>query len=338
MKLSDLKEANAELEKEPLEEPQAPDEEIETEAVEVEPEETEEVAETSDEEPGEAKTETWMEADDEEEDAGSAKFNDSDMAGVRKKYKHKLEKKEDAHNDKISDLEAKIARLEQSREPAVKGRPKRADFDDKDDPEGDYIEALTDWKISQNQASQSAKNASTEVKRQRDATQQVINEGVDQHYTRVEKLAKASNMSPDACRVADQNVREAINGVIDGGGDAVTEKLIASLGEGSETVFLNLGINKKRLSKLTSLLTEDRTGIKAAMYVGELKTELNAPRKKTTQARKPAKTATGDGTKLNGEAKSLKTAYDKAVKTGDAQARISTRRKAKQAGVSVSDW
>ena len=133
-------------------------------------------------------------------------------------------------------------------------------------------------------------------------------------------------------------MREAINGVFDKGGDAITEALIASLGDGSEKVFYKLGVDKKRLNELTHLLTEDKSGIKAAMYLGTLNTELSAPRKQTTKAKAPASTASGDGTQLKGEAKALKTTYDKAVKSGDIQSRVSARRQAKQAGVDVSSW
>ena len=117
----------------------------------------------------------------------------------------------------------------------------------------------------------------------------------------------------------------------------IVDGLIANLGEGSEKVFYSLGVNGAKRDKLTSLLTTDPSGIKAAMYLGTLKAELNAPNRKTTNAPAPAPNLQGDGATKDPH-KQLKKDYDKASAAGDAQGAFNARMAAKKAGANIKTW
>jgi hypothetical protein len=329
--LAELKEENAVEEVKTEAAPQVAEEEAEIEAVDAGSEEVKEVAESPDDEPGEAETEDWMRTD---EDVDK-KFTDQDIAAAKNKFKAKLERK---HDEEMQDLRAENARLKSGPQ-SVEAQPKptRDQFYDAVDPDEAYLDAVLDWKQDQSSAKGAVQANQAEAVRRQDAHQQEVNTSVDQHYERAVSLATESGISSELYQSADMNVRSAIEAVLPKQGDAVTDLLIANLGEGSEKVFYNLGVNETNRNKLSELLRTDPGGLKAAMYLGSLKAELTAPSKRTTNTRKPAANASGD-TAPTGDDKSFKQKYDKANKSGDTQSAFTARMNAKQAGVNVTTW
>lgn len=346
--LEQLKEENAKLEAQAAanpqeavqDEPDTQDEGLEAEtdsdAAELPAEDGESDADQDepDKEGKEAELEDWMKSDDDQTSSGSEKkFTDSDIAAAKKKLRAKLESK---HNEETEKLKARLKELEQGKQPDLQ-KPKREQFLDEDDPDEAFAEAMAEWKWNQKHAESEAERAAKDAERKRLERMQEISQGVDEHYQRAVTLAEESGISADMYQSADYRVRQALDEVFEGSGDAITDALISNLGKGSERVFYNLGVNKARLTELQSLLKADPSGIKAAVFLGELKHDLTAPKKRTSNAPKPAPQADGDAA-VTQSAKALKSKYDKAHAKGDGQAAFNAKREAKQAGIDTSKW
>ena len=331
--LAELKAENAAAEAEPETIPQVVEDKAIVEAVDIEPEVSAEVAEPDAEETGEVETEDWMKSDGENADK---KYSGEDIGKAKAKLRSKLERK---HSTELEEANERIKQLESGRVDAkTLNRPKRDDFFDTEDPEDAYIEAMMDWKAETNQA----KTATTA--KQNENTQKVaefhdrVNKGVDQHYERAVKLSEESGISAELYQSADLAVRQTVESVFPEAGDTITDTLIANLGEGSEKVLYSLGVNTARRNKFKELLTSDTSGMQAAMYLGTLKSELNAPSKRKSNAPAPAAHVSGDANSANDPHKAHKKAYDAATKSNDTQGAFAARMAAKKAGANVKLW
>jgi hypothetical protein len=190
----------------------------------------------------------------------------------------------------------------------------------------EYVEALIESKLS----SHSQKSQS---QHQAQAAEQSLNQEVDKHYERASEFVRKGVVSEENFRNADAVVRRAIGNLYPQEGDKVTDTLIANIGEGSEKVLYHLGANPQALSALEQSLRSDPSGLKAALYLGGLKTKFeSAPLNKLSNAPKPDQSLKGD-VAVGG--KNYKSAFDKAVSVGDMY-RI--KREAKAAGIDTSKW
>jgi len=115
-------------------------------------------------------------------------------------------------------------------------------------------------------------------------------------------------------------------------GDALVDAFISKVGDGSERVFYNLGINKTNLGKFRETLVNDPTGLDAAIYLGGLNKTLNKTVKRKSSAPAPA-----DG-KSDVKGKAYKKKYDAAHEKNNPQAAYNAKKAAREAGVDVSDW
>ena len=331
--LAELKAENAAAEAEPETIPQVVEEEAVVEAVDIEPEEKAEVAEPDAEETGDIETEDWMKSDGENVDK---KYSGEDIGNAKAKLRAKLEKK---HNTELEDLKAENDRLKNGRVDAKSlNRPKREDYYDTDDPDDAFAEALVDWKLETNQAATATTAKQNETKIKANEFHTRVAKGVDQHYERAVKLSEDSGISAELYQSSDLAVRQAVESVFPNAGDTITDTLIANLGEGSEKVLYSLGINTARRNKFKELLSSDTSGMQAAMYLGSLKSELNAPGKRKTNAPAPAGHANGDANASNDPHKAHKKSYDAANKSGDTQAAFTAKMAAKKAGANVKLW
>lgn len=341
MTLEQLKDENAKAEATATPDPQKGEATDETPAAKEELE-ADTGAETSDGEEGESKVEPWMQSGEEESDtdghaSDERQFTGSDIAAAKRKLRAKLDKRNEVLQSEKEALEARVKALESGRAatPATGAaeKPQRDSFE----TDEAFFEALADWKIATNSASQHAETEREKQQRKIREYEEQTSEAVDQHYTRAVTLAEKSNITPEMYQAADLRVREMAEEVFPKAGDEIVESLIATLGEGSEKVMYNLGVNTARRNKLRDLLKQDQTGLRAATYLGQLKGELNPPGKKRTQAPAPAADPTGDS-KTTESFKALKAKYTAAHNKGDSQAAFNARREAKQAGADVSNW
>jgi len=333
--LEELRAANAALEVKAAEVPQTNATETTDDAVD-DLNDDENLAEGDEGEEGQTpEPESWMKGDDQESQEAGKKFTDGDIGAAKAKLRAKLEAK---HQSEVEQLRAQ---LEEARRntvtPQLTARPKRDDFYDQDDPDDAYTEALADWKLKESQARQHQETQQYEFQRKQLEAQKTIESGVDQHYERAATLAAASGISPELYQSADLRVRSAIDGVFPGGGEQVTNALIASLGEGSEKVFYNLGVSPKRLAELTAKLAADPSGLQASTYLGKLSAELTAPLRKRSNTPAPATNVQGDANTTD-LGKGLQRKYLEAHKKGDTQAAYDIRREAKAKNINVKSW
>lgn len=303
--------------------------EAETETTEEVANEVQAESESTNEEAQEA-VEAEQEAEDKTEEVdqewmkeSEKKFTDHDVAAAKRKLKGKLSES----NDKIAELEAKIASIQQPQAP--QGKPTREQYYSADDPEDAYIEALTDWKINN-------KTQTINQEQQQQQYKNELNNAVTEHYSRAESLIEKSNISPEVYQQSDTSVRQMIDGIHRGQGNMIVDNLISVLGEGSEKVLFYVGRNSKAMAELQASLITDPSGLKAVSYLSRKAAMLDAPTKRETNAPPPAKQVTGD--EATGNVRSFKKAYDKAKKSGDAQEAFNARREARQAGVDVGKW
>jgi len=308
-------------------------EETETEEEGNTEEESEEnTEEEAEEEPDE--DEEWKQGDSHESQDGK-KFTDGDIGKAKAKLRAKLEKR---HQEDVDKLKQELEELRSvAQKPAALAKPKPEDFDSEDDPDAAYQEALVDWKVKTLRAEEDAKTQAAQAKQKQSEYAKKVEAAVDQHYERAVKLAEKSGISAELYQGADLKVRQTIDSLYPEAGDSITDALIANLGEGSEKVIYNLGVNSKRLAELKSRLTDDPTGISAATYLGMLNAELTAPTKRKTRAPAPAPALNGDSNSSSG-IKALKRQYDEAHKKGNMQSAFDAKRKAKAAGADTKDW
>lgn len=178
-------------------------------------------------------------------------------------------------------------------------------------------------------------------KSQKDAQQQALEsakqKSLDDHYERAAKLVSQGKVTEESFKGADKVVRMTLESMYPGQGDSSTDALISTLdnlGEGSEKVMYQLGVNPSKMQELQSKLTADPSGMLACAYLGKLQSQIQTPSKRRSQAPAPSSKADGDGGSA-GKAGSLQKAYNKA---DGSQERITIKREAKLQGVDVSNW
>ena len=164
-----------------------------------------------------------------------------------------------------------------------------------------------------------------------------LSEAVETHYTRASELVEKSGIKPEIYKKADENVRAAVETVIPKNGDLITDQIISILGEGSEKVMYFLGNNTPARNQFQTLLMEDKTGMKAAVYLGQQKERLTNPKKMTTKTPAPSPKVDGDET-VSAKGGTFKKRYDKAHKEGKLQLAYNAKKEARSAGVDVSVW
>jgi len=294
----------------------APEEEVEQEA---------EADDGTKEEPEEV--EAWMKSEEEPE----AKYTDSDAAAIRRKWKAKVSEKE----DEIEALRREVETLKKTpqQQQVLQNEPKQEDFD----TDAEYFKALAEYQVKLVTQKHQSELSAAEKKRQFDEQNAKVQQAVDLHYARAQDLAKKSNIKPESYQLADKNVRLAIDSVFPKGGDAVTDALISSLGEGSEKVFYHVGVNSAKRTELVNLLKDDPSGIKAAVYLGKLNATLTMPAKRETKAPEPVDEIQGDKKSGNNSITKMKKEFNE-VASKEPQKAFEILRKAKAAGADISGW
>jgi hypothetical protein len=304
------------------------------EIVEEETVETEEVVEAEElkteevetEETEDEKTpEPWLATDDEP----LADVNALTHIGIKNKLKGKISERD----EEIEKLKAEVTALKSTPEPKVLKRPKEDDFETDEEYEAakeQYEEAATRQRFDRIEFQKKQSEFQQKYK-------EIVDAAVNSHYERADKLIAKSGIKPDVYKKADENLRLAIDTILPQQGDTIVDQIISLVGEGSEKVLYFLGNNKAALNEFKSLWIDDKTGIKAAIYLGEQKQRLTNPNKRTTRAPSPSPNLKGDDVAgSNGTA--MKKAYIKAHKSGKNQEAYNAKKAARAAGVDVSTW
>lgn len=335
MDLDQLRAENAALETTQAAPPQdAPDEDTVDAAQEQEEDEQSADSDQSDE-GTKAEAEDWMRGDEPESQGAEKKFTDHDVAAAKKPLRAKVQAKEAEIDELKKQLEA--IKSQQHQAPQVGAKPTREQFYDHDDPDEAYSIALGRWTYNAETAQQRAQQQKLEQERAQLEQVQAIKASVDQHFERAAKLVEQSGIAPEVYQSADGVVRTALEDVFPNEGDQVTDFLIAQLGEGSERVMYNLGVNKGRRDELIKLLKDDSRGLRAAVYLGKLSAELTAPAKRKSNAPPPPSQVQGDANTAASGSK-LQRQYNEAHAKGNAQLAYDLKSKARAAGINTKTW
>ncbi len=328
---------NAEVETKTEQAPQASEDEIETEAADEKTQEAETDADPETDDGENAAVEDWMAGDDHAPEAGKT-FSNNDMAGLRKKLQAKSDLKIEDKNSEIEKLRLENEALRANAPAAanILTRPKRDDFYDEDDPEEAFTDALVDYKLAKSRAEQSAEVVATGAVTQAEKRQQVISSGENAHYDRALELVVKSKISAEKYQAADLAFRQAINDVVPGGGDNITAGLVNALGNGSEKVVFNVGINQQRLNKIKELLIGDPSGLSLMSHLSDKKNTLIAA-KSNTSAPAPAPGINGDVTDSAGEKDMIKQ-FNAAEKSGDQQKMMDIMSTGRRKGYETKTW
>lgn len=282
---------------------------------------------------------SWMESEEDDDSGGGdeKKFTDGDAAAMRRKFKAKLGDKD----AEVTEQKATIDKLQADIEALKKGsssenleKPKREDFDS----EGDFSEALVDYRIDIRSAEHTASSATAVRKQQAAEETSRVGKAVDAHYERAAALSQKSGIKPEAYQAADLKVRQALESVFPGAGDAITDKLISLVGEGSEKVFYHVGVNPSKLNKFVESFAHDKSGLAASAYLGKLSAELSAPGKRQSNAPDPGDDVHGDRHRGGNDFKDMQKKYDKAHEKGDGQAAFKIKKAAKAKGADTKSW
>jgi len=326
-------EENAETEEDESEAEQEAESETESEEEAAESE----TGEDDEESTGDEEVEDWKQGDS-HESHGEKKFTDGDVGKAKAKLRAKLERQ---HTEETEKLRLENERLQQQLQASGRNieKPKREDFTDEygDVDEEAYQVALTDHRIDVRNAETQAATQSQQQKEKAAEYERQVNEQVDQHYERAAKLAEKSGISAEAYQAADRNFRQVVEDVFPEAGDTIADTLIANLGEGSEKVAFSIGVNSVKREQLKKLLLQDKTGLKAAIYLGQLNGEIAASSKKKTNAPRPAPDLSGDKKQSSGQ-RALAKKYKEAHAKGKTQDAFNIKRQAKAAGVDTSNW
>lgn len=335
--LAELKAKNAaeeetEQETEVVEVEEQQDTKVTIAPVETTAEETEDDTEEEESED----VESWMQEEVATPDDGDSGFKPNrEAAAVRKKLKAKLHEKD----DELESLKAEIERLKTGSTTAPQTelkRPKLEDFDYDEEAYNaamdDYYDKRVDTKLESKQSSQQQREAAERQKK-------ALDEAVDRHYTRAAKLVEEGKVSEEKYTQADRAVRESFERIAKGNGDKIVDSLIKtldSLGEGSEKVFYQLGVNPAKMQEVANLFATDPTGLSTVAYLGKLQASIQSPTKRKSSAPKPTPELSNGG----GSAKTPGDVFYKRYKKAgnDVQARMNIKREAQAQGVDTSKW
>lgn len=288
--------------------------------------------EDSDDDSGEdsGDVEEWMKDDDGKPAKQPAMIPSVHAKNLRKKLKGEIA----AQQEEIDRINAENEQLRSQYSKPPEAQPQRENFHS----DIEYLEARQDWKIAQNQYEQTSKSSHDEIQKKRTAIQKKSEEAVDDHYVRAEALIKKSKIDEGRYQQADSAFRRALEQRFPGAGEGVADSLIARIGSGSERVVFNLGVNSKRLTKLIEKFNEDESGLSAAVYLGELNTELNPSVNNRSKAPNPASQVSGDNSANPHRGAAMKRRYKEAHKLNDTQGAFNAKKEAKAQGINVSDW
>lgn len=272
-------------------------------------------------------SEPWMSVEEPAEDDDPAK-----IVPLHKhmKVKSKLRGQISERDEEIERLRLENEKLKQPvADVDTLKRPQEDDFE----TDEEYQTALDEYHDARTIRVQQREQQAKQVEKQKEELENSVND----HYTRADALIQSAGIKPEIYQHADAKVRGAIESVLPNIGNNITDAFIHILGEGSEKVMYYLGRNEAALMKFQSLLAADKTGLKAAIYLGQEKQRLTSPIKPRSSAPSPAPNVQGDA-QHGTAAASLKKKYDEAHKKGRSQDAYNVKKQARAAGIDTRKW
>lgn len=345
--LDELKAENAAKEAEANSEPIEDKKEIiEDEYVEVKEESKADEVEgsTEDNDEKEAELESWQLTEDTEtsEDDQKSGFVPNHEAAKRRKQAKALKGELKEKDSELEELRKQVEALKSGNAPQAEApkqltRPTREQFDYDDDAYDAALEKYYDDKLEQKLSSHQSNTTEKQQEAQQRKAAEAQQKSLDDHYERASQLVADGKVTADSYRNADTLVRQSLESMFPERGDHMTNALISTLnnlGEGSEKVMYQLGVNPAKMQELQNKLAIDPSGLAASAFLGQLQSQIQTPNKRRSQAPKPSAKADGEGGS-SGKGGTLLKQYNK---SDDLQTRMNLKRKAKSQGVDTSKW
>ena len=248
------------------------------------------------------------------------------------RLKDKLKGRIKERDSEIDQLRRELAELKEGNKVSPASQVKRPREDDYNTTE-EYDAALD--RYEEQRLSQLA--GRTTQAEQAKKTAEARTAAVDTHYKRADEFVSKYGIAPEKYKAADEAIRKAVDAVMPGQGEVVTDHLISLLGEGSERALFRVGARPEVLREFQALLVEDKTGLKAGVFLGRQLELVTNPKKRTTNAPPPSRQLKGDAGP-NANAAALKKVYQEAHKKGDTKKAYAAKKQARSAGVNVSAW
>jgi hypothetical protein len=284
--------------------------------------------------PIEPEKELWMLEEEEGEqdpDDPSKQVPVGKFVSVKRKLRGQITER-DEEIERLRRENEELAKLK-PKEEMVLERPKKDDFDTDDE----FYEALDKYNLNRTSETINRTRLEDQRKAEQKQAQEKLTEAVDSHYVRAAELIEKSGIKPEVYKAADTTVRKAVEAITPNLGDVIVDQVISILGDGSEKVLYFLGRNKAALAKFQNLLASDKSGMKAAVYLGQEKQRLTNPIKPRSTAPNPATNIKGDEMVTGAEAR-FKKKYDAAHSKKNLQEAYNVKKEARKAGVDVSGW
>ena len=339
MTLEELKQQNAQAESEQQDAQPVADDDTGLQAYDTDPDpESGDPADTGAEDGSAKEVPLWMQAD-EQESADTGQVPVRSHIAMKQKLKGRLNQKDseiELLKQEINQLKsaAQPAPVTTTQEPAQTVMPKPEDFYDSKDPDASYQLAMQKWVNSGVEQRLKAHLQTQQQQQQRQQQDQRVNQELDRHYDRAAKIVSEGMITAEEFQDSETLLRQAVEQVAPGNGDAYVDSLLGRLGDGSEKVVISLARNANHLSVFQSALRDDPTGITAASYLGELKGRFNGA-SRVSKTPRPGKKLNGDAP-IEGGADLRR--YNAAHKAGNRQQAFDIKRAAKARGVDVSKW
>jgi hypothetical protein len=279
---------------------------------------------------------SWM-ADESDGDSDEVdESGNSVPVATHVKVKHKLKAKIGEKDELIATLREENEQLKvQPVAPMELNPPKRpraSDFGTDDE-----FETAMDSYEDQNREFMTKAASHNTVQTQK--VQQQENEttqAVDDHYTRAETLVQENSINPDVFKKTDLMVKSIIESVMPKAGEQVFNHLVSLVGDGSEKTMFFLGRNKAAQHEFHSLLAQDKTGLKAALYLGRITERIGGAKNQSSRSPKPATNLQGD-VKTSAQGSALYRKWANASGK-DPQKAYNLKKEAKAKGIDTSSW
>lgn len=243
---------------------------------EVNEQEVEQVIDEPEAEEVEAESEAQAEADDEWLKSDSQAVPLSKHVEVKHKLKARLSEKDDelarlrAENEQ---LKAGGVMTQQPQQQVTAKVPKLSDYDYDEEK---YAEAMAQYTSSLVESRLSGYTSNAQAAEQQRQAEKQREQALDSHYERAAQLVETmgGRFTADTYKEAERNFRSGLHEVT-GNGDMVADEIIARLGNGSAKVIAHLGVNNAAMAVLKDHLQKDPSGLKAAVYLGQLEAKFS---------------------------------------------------------------
>ena len=297
------------------------------------PDVDDDVVDDVDDDPDKPGEPDWMK-DDDDSQASSDTMPISAHIRAKRKLKGKIGEKDSEIEELRREIQ-ELKSLKQVIQPKDRTlvRPNRDAFDTIEE----YEAALDEYEDKRIESKFSVVQGQSKFQETQAKAVKKLNDAVDGHYLRADKLITESGISAETYRQADEIVRNAIEAVRPGFGNIIVDQIISVLGEGSEKVLYKIGRSKALRGELITLLSEDPHGLKATAFLGEQKAKLSLTTKRKSNAPPPSSEINGDSVTSSSE-RVFKKKYESAHNSGNAQAAYNAKKAAKAAGVDTSGW